>query len=247
VQILRSPETPGVTGKPWGIPAIMAGLALPLVLWASSLAIGITEDDAPEYTTAEIVQGIILTILVLDGVFIAAPAFFALRRYSLGWAGLGLKSFDMQKFWMSVIAAAAAHIWVIIYGLLVLLIFGEGAVPEQDTEDLFGSRAVLPLVGIATVLVAPFAEEVFFRGFVFPGLIRPVGAFGAMLASAALFAMVHVTGPDSAGLVIPFLPIGFMFAWLYYKTGTLWTAISSHFVFNLASFALLASTAFISL
>ena len=119
--------------------------------------------------------------------------------------------------------------------------------PEQDVEELFGSKAVLPVVGVAVVLAAPFAEEVFFRGFVFPGLIRPLGVAGAILASGLLFAMFHVTGPDSAGLIIPFTPIGMLFAWLYYHTGTIWTSIAAHLVFNLVSFVLLALTATIVL
>ncbi len=114
-------------------------------------------------------------------------------------------------------------------------------------EDLVGSRAVLPLAGIAVVLVAPFAEEVFFRGFVFPGLIRPIGTAGAFVVSGLLFAMFHVTNLDTIGLLIPFTPIGMLFAWLYYRTGTIWTSITAHLVFNLVSFILLAATATIGI
>lgn len=247
MQLLRPPAVPGVTAKPWGVLAILAGLAIPLILWGSSLAIAIAQDAATELSSVEIITSLILTIVILDGIFVAVPAFFSLRRYRLGWEGLGFHSFDRDNFRLAVIAAAAAWGAVVVYGLLLTLILGEGAVPEQDVEELFGSKAVLPVVGVAVVLAAPFAEEVFFRGFVFPGLIRPLGVAGAILASGLLFAMFHVTGPDSAGLIIPFTPIGMLFAWLYYHTGTIWTSIAAHLVFNLVSFVLLALTATIAL
>ncbi len=245
--LLTPPAIPGVTAKPWGLPAILAGLALPLVLWGASLGIAIAEDTPTDLSSSEIITSLILTILILDGIFLAVPALFSLRRYRLGWEGLGFRGFDRDNFRMAVVAAAGAWGAVILYGLVLTLIFGEGAAPEQDVEELFSSKAVLPVVGVAVVLAAPLAEEVFFRGFVFPGLIRLLGVGGALAASGLLFAMFHVTGPDSAGLIIPFTLIGMLFAWLYYKTGTIWTSIAAHLVFNLVSFILLAFVASITL
>ena len=242
MQLLKQPDVPGVTGKPWGIPAILIGLALPVVLWGASLGVAIAGGATTDLSSSEIITSLILTIVILDGIFLAVPALVSLRRYRLGWEGLGLRSFDRDNLRLAVLAAASAWGAVIVYGLILTLVFGEGAAPEQDVEELFASKTVLPVVGVAVVLAAPLAEEIFFRGFVFPGLIRPVGVFGAILGSGLLFAMFHVTGPDSAGLIIPFTPIGMMFAWLYYKTGTLWTSIAAHLIFNLVSFIVLALT-----
>ncbi len=247
MRFLTPPAIPGVTAKPWGIPAILAGLALPLALWGASLAITIADGTATDLSSSEVITSLVLTILILDGIFLTLPAMFSLSRYRLGWEGLGFRGFDRDKFRMAALAAAGAWAAVIVYGLILTLIFGEGAAPEQDVEELFSSKAVLPVVGVAVVLAAPLAEEVFFRGFVFPGLIRLLGVGGAIVASGLLFAMFHVTGPDSAGLIIPFTPIGMLFAWLYYKTGTIWTSIAAHFVFNLVSFILLACVASIAL
>jgi membrane protease YdiL (CAAX protease family) len=247
MQLPTSSDVAGVTAKPWGIPAIFAGLAFPLALWAGSLAISIAEGTPDELSSSDIIVSLVFAILILDGIFIVAPAMFSLRRYQLGWEGLGFRGFDRDKFWMAVIAAAGAWGAVIVYGLVLVLVFGEGAAPEQDVEELFGSRAVLPVVFVAVVLAAPLAEEVFFRGFVFPGLIRPLGVGGAMFASGLVFALFHVTNLDTLGLLIPFTPIGMLFAWLYYKTGTIWTSIAAHLVFNSVSFVLLAATATIAL
>ncbi len=104
---------------------------------------------------------------------------------------------------------------------------------------MFERRAVLPLTGVEIVLAAPLAEEIFFRGFIFAGLLRPFGLAGAMVTSGFLFAIFHVTGSETLGLILPFGLIGMLFAWLYYRTGSLWASITTHLLFNLVSFIFL--------
>jgi len=103
-------------------------------------------------------------------------------------------------------------------------------------EDLFESRAVLPFVGVVTVLTTPVVEETFFRGFVFGGL-RRYGFFWAALSSGLLFSAAHV----SLGGLIPLALVGMLFAWSYTRTGSLWTAIYAHLFFNLVSFVALTA------
>ncbi len=241
---LSAPVAPGgISGKPWGIPAVLLALAIPLLLWVSALAISVAEGTADPLSDAEIIASLILTVIILDGLFIATPASICIWRYKLNWGELGFRSFDRKDWYLPVLVAAGAHVGLIIYAAVLMLVGADAAVPEQDIEDLFDSRAVLPVVGFATVIMAPLAEELFFRGFVFSGLIRPFGVGGAMLASGVLFGTFHVTGADSVGLIVPFSAIGASFAWLYYRTGSLWPSIGAHFLFNLVSFVVLASVA----
>ncbi len=241
---LSAPAAPGgVSGKPWGIPAILLALAVPLLLWASSLAIAVAEGTPDDLSDGEIIVSLILTVIILDGLFIAAPAAICIWRYKLNWGELGFRAFDRGDWYLPVLVAAGAHVGLIIYAAVLTLVGADAAVPEQDIEDLFDSRAVLPMVGFATVIMAPLAEELFFRGFIFSGLIRPLGVTGAMVASGVLFGTFHVTGSDSIGLIVPFSVIGALFAWLYYRTGSIWPSIGAHFLFNLVSFVVLASVA----
>ena len=231
----------GIGPKPWGIPAILLALALPLLLWGSSLAIAIAQDTTEELSDAEIVTGLVL-IIVLDLALIALAAGLSLWRYRLGWSALGLRPFNRNFWWWPLAAAGGAHIGIIVYSVTLTLLGAEAAVPEQeDLDQLFESRAVLPLTGVATVLAAPLAEEIFFRGFILAGLIRRLGVGGAMVASGFLFGAFHITGLETVGLVLPFGLIGMLFAWLYYRSGSLWPSIAAHLIFNLVSFIILAS------
>jgi membrane protease YdiL (CAAX protease family) len=228
--------------KPWGIPAILLALLLPLTLWGSSLAVAIAQGTPSDLSNGEIVAGLVFTI-VLDCVFIGLAAGLSLWRYRLGWGALGLRRFDSDLWWFPLAAAAAAHVGIVIYTAVVMLVGLDAAAPQQDLDQFFKSRAVLPLAGVATVIMAPLAEEIFFRGFIFAGLVRPLGLRVAMVLSGFLFGAFHVTGPDTVGLVVPFGVVGMLFAWVYYRTGSLWTSIATHFLFNLVSFAILASMA----
>lgn len=222
----------GIDPKPWGIPAIVAVLAIPVALFASNFLV-----DAPEdLTTGEIVVGLVSTLVFKDALFIGFVAAFALWRYRLGWQALGLRAFDRSLWWLPVVAAAAALVSVIVYGaILVGLGFDQ---PEQtELQSLFDSNAALPLVGFALVIMAPLSEEIFFRGFIFPGLIRPLGLAGAMVVSGIIFGAFHITGSETVALLLPFGAIGALFCWLYYRTGSLWPSIITHFLFNSVGFA----------
>lgn len=228
----------GVTPKPWGIPAILAALIVPGLLWASSLALTLATDTPDDLSDADVILNIAISVLILDGAFIAAPLLFCFARYHMGWNALGLRPFASRRWWLPPAIAVGAYIATIVY---VAVLAGLGYTPEQDTEQLFDSTVVLPATGIATVIVAPLAEEIFFRGFVFTGLLRPLGLFGAMAVSGLLFATFHVQDAQTAGLVPPFAIIGALFAWLYYRTGSLWASILAHLVFNSISFIFLAA------
>ena len=236
---MTSPPGRGIALKPWGLPAVLLALALPVLLWGSSLVIAITTGAEEDLTQGEVITSLVFTIF-LDVGLVGLAVGFSLWRYHLGWGALGLRRFDRSLWWLPLVAAAVAHVGVLAYAL-VLIVLGAEAPRQESLEELFKSRAVLPLAGVATLIAAPVAEEIFFRGFIFTGLLRPFGLVGAMAASGFLFALFHVTGADTVALVLPFGLIGMLFAWVYYRTGSLWPSIATHLLFNLVSFVLLAS------
>ena len=87
----------------------------------------------------------------------------------------------------------------------------------------------------AAVLLVPFAEELLFRGVLYPtikGLGWPRAAFWG---TAILFGAVHMT-------LMTFVPLAFLglcLNWLYEKTENLLAPIFAHSLFNLANLVLL--------
>jgi len=94
-------------------------------------------------------------------------------------------------------------------------------------EVLRQDGAVLGLVPWL-VVVAPLAEEVFFRGYLFRFLHERVGARVAYPLSAACFSLIHFHLP---GLLVYFV-VGLLFAWACRRTGTLAAPIVAHVTYN---------------
>ena len=237
-----SDEGPRPEATPtWGLRDVLMGVAFPFTLWAVALGLAIASGAATDEgaSTGEVIGGVVLT-LILQAVLLGLAAALTLRKYGLSWRDLGFRPFPSNLYWTAGAVAIGAHVLVISYAAIVTAAGAGALAPQQGLESLFESRAVLPLVGVATVLVAPLAEETFFRGFVFGGL-RRYGFFWAALASGLLFASFHVSSRDSAGLVIPFTVIGVAFAGLYHYTGSLWSTITAHLIFNLVSFVALTA------
>ncbi len=226
--------TPGAVGpKPWGLPAIVAALIIPICLLVPALFL-----DQPDHlSTGDIVASLAATLALKDALFIGIAAGFAIWRYHLGWGGLGFRPIDRNLWWVPLVAAAGAIAAVAAYSVVLTALGADKAAPKQeDLDKILNNRAALPLAAFAVVCVAPISEEIFFRGFVFGGLIRPFGPIGAMLASGLLFGAFHVTGVNSLGVLLPFGLIGAFFAWLYYRTGSIWLGIATHFLFNVVGF-----------
>lgn len=91
---------------------------------------------------------------------------------------------------------------------------------------------------LIVVFLAPFVEEVLFRGLVF-GNLKGKSATVAYLVSCMLFALLHVwqfavVQQDVTYflLMVQYLVPGLVLAWVYDRTGTLWTSIGLHAVAN---------------
>jgi membrane protease YdiL (CAAX protease family) len=101
----------------------------------------------------------------------------------------------------------------------------------------------LPWFVVSAVLVAPLAEELFFRGMLYPALRRSIGVWGGILISAAAFAAAHLVTEGTLGggalVFVLILPLGILLAWLYERRGTLAVPIALHMTFNLVTMLLM--------
>lgn len=91
-----------------------------------------------------------------------------------------------------------------------------------------GNGNLMGLIAISAGIVAPFAEEILFRGTFYPMLTRSVGRGPAALATAILFAASHDTLSDAPGLMI----LALCLTLAYEVTGSLLVPMVMHAVFN---------------
>ena len=118
---------------------------------------------------------------------------------------------------------------VVVYVLELL-----GIEPEPQAAERAIAMLDPLLVILAVVILAPIAEEIFFRGVVFNALLRESGRRWAFIGSSALFAVIHV----SLVALVPIFLLGLALAWIYQRTGNLLAPMAMHATVNAISVAL---------
>jgi membrane protease YdiL (CAAX protease family) len=170
-------------------------------------------------------------ISVLVGLLIAILLLYVpLAGIPLSLRALGLKAEDLSKgvFWgvMGWLANVPFLTFLIPIGLVFRWIPSrEHPVVTQVAE----SEAWLP-VFLTGSLLAPIAEEIFFRGCLFQGLwVRTRRIVLSLVISGLVFAGMHPQG----GVALPGLAwVGIMAGFLTYQTGSLMPAIVMHMLHN---------------
>jgi hypothetical protein len=111
-----------------------------------------------------------------------------------------------------------------IYAGLVDALGWEILIPSSVESDIIFDGLAMLLTFQALAFVTPLSEEIFFRGFIFRGLLPKMNPWMAITVSALVFSVFHL----SIGVMIPIFITGFLLAWLYWRTGSLWAAIGAH-------------------
>jgi hypothetical protein len=103
----------------------------------------------------------------------------------------------------------------------------------NEVAQAYKSSSVLVL--IAAAIFSPIFEELFFRGFLFAGFQgSKLGVQGAILLTAALWALSHATQYSILALLVIF-GVGVVFGIARWRTKSLYASLAMHFVWNLFS------------
>jgi membrane protease YdiL (CAAX protease family) len=99
-----------------------------------------------------------------------------------------------------------------------------------DPDLAWGSPDVVATALFEFIVLAPFFEEIVFRGLLYGTLRRRFGPAGSAWFSATLFAAAHGYGLlGFASVVLS----GVLWAWMYERTGSLLPGIVAHSLNNL--------------
>jgi hypothetical protein len=119
-----------------------------------------------------------------------------------------------QPFWPAVRWNWPRRAWIGFAGIgvglaiLVPIISSHLPIPKSlPIDQMFRSAADAYAMMIFGVVVAPFMEELFFRGFLYPVLVRRLGVIVSVILTAATFALIHSSqlGRSWSALLIIFI------------------------------------------
>ena len=201
----------------WAIAVAAMGIAvlnLTIVAAVNVLGLPLTGNGAT----------LMIFAVLQDVIIVGAAWLFSLARYPVGWGMLGLRRFNGAMGCLMSAALFALSYVVRIGYVVTVMAFGIKLKPQDilGRLDLQGWNLLLTLLVVG--ILAPVAEEIFFRGFLYAGLRKRLGVLGALLISTLVFTSLHL----SIDVFIPILVLGFCLAWLYEKTGSLWPGIILH-------------------
>ena len=116
-------------------------------------------------------------------------------------------------------------------GLLQAL--GHEIVPQQAVSLLLSAlekdQSLLKfLILVNVVAIAPWVEELLFRGLLFRWLLGYRSVLASAILSGVFFGVIH----DALTSIVPIACLGVALAWLYHRTGSLLTSIAFHTAFN---------------
>ena len=233
---------------PWSAKVTFRGVLWTLIPWIGFnllLGLGGNTTSPKPMSGSEDVTNAFLTIVftaLIEGFFLIAPYYYANRalvqeslregeaRVRAVLRALGLRGFH---FWRTLP-------WII--GLMVLIIgvnwLYDLAVAALHLNLQTNVQVVLQESGIepwtvyavlfGSAFIAPFCEEIFFRGFVFSGLLHDLSPLWAAIVSSALFAVAHA----DPGSFVPLFVIGLCLAFVRWRTGSTWASMSLHILNN---------------
>ena len=157
---------------------------------------------------------------------------------ALTWTELGLKPLPLGYVVTMGLGGGVAGLIVIgaIGELLSQLGLGTNQL-EQFRFVLQEGPLALVVFLLAAAVMAPFVEELFFRGFLFGVYCRRQPVWLAYLVSSVLFTILHLepnrmTVQQMAGLSMGIFLLALLLAWLYHYTGSLYPGMVAHAVNN---------------
>jgi uncharacterized protein len=161
---------------------------------------------------------------------------FRIRYQQFFWQSLGWRPLSFSR---SAAAILAGPMLVIAIGLLGAAL----RTPKIDIpfQDMFGvSTATTIFLGIVAVILGPVAEELAFRGFLMPLLMRSLGAAGGIVVTGFIFGSIHGYEYQwSWQYMLLISLVGCVFGWARYKTQSTVAGALMHSTFNLTQFAAL--------
>jgi len=110
-------------------------------------------------------------------------------------------------------------------------LLGKPIVPEV-IEEAYRTAGFVPLLWLALVLLAPLSEELFFRGFLFAGVLHsPLGSWGAVGLTSLAWAAIHLQY-DLYGMATVFVA-GLLLGYARLRTGSVVPGLLMHALMNL--------------
>ena len=156
--------------------------------------------------------------------------FFAIYWRRSGLRDLGFRYYSIAKtIWYTFLSLILIFLVSFIYVIILQKVFGIEA-PGSKIDELVRSGNVSgTILIVVTAVIAPLCEEVYFRGFLYPAFRKSFGVVIGIFLSSVVFAAAHL----DLFSFFPIMVIGWILAFMYEKTKSIFPVIFLHSIYNL--------------
>jgi membrane protease YdiL (CAAX protease family) len=215
--------------RPWTAPvALIAGFGI--AIFGYALIAGIASAFGARYDAGGVM---IVATVFQDAALIASAVLFARMATRPAPWQFGLRA---TRFWRALGWAVLGYVGYVVIAATYAAAFSIDS-QENLPDDLGVDDSTLALVAVAILVtvVAPIAEEFFFRGYYFTALRNWKGPWLAAILSGATFGAIHF-GSAPPEYVPPLAVLGVALALIYWRTGSLYPCIALHCLNNCLAF-----------
>ncbi|MCC7367783.1 MAG: CPBP family intramembrane metalloprotease [Chloroflexi bacterium] len=183
--------------------------------------------------------GLVTAALSVDAALLGVTYLRFIRPGVLTLADLGL---DRTATVRHVGLGLLVGVSVLVISAMIQAAMSALGIRQTQLADLSCIRQ-FPLLGFfgvvfAGAILAPIAEEIYFRGYVFGSYLRTQRPVVAYAATGLIFAALHGNLPA----LLPILALSVVFCYAYQRTGSLVPSMVGHALNNTAAFCILYFT-----
>lgn len=185
------------------------------------------------YVSFDINMGLFTALFQLAISFITLGVIYLIvtRKYRIPFKEAFGIDFEQTPYFLKLGTLTA--ITIIIATASVNFAFSQMNGTTEQSPYSFMSEDKIKAIIFLAVFVAPIVEEIFFRGFMQPALVKTIGVLPGIFFTALIFGMSHTQYLDYSVALISVTAIGLILGTVKYMTNSVIPGIFAHLLNNL--------------
>ncbi len=224
---------------PWPFKQTILILALTIGLIATAIGASIFFDTKNILESSTYRIFLIFGIFILQWVIVLGPLIIIThKKHGNTFKTYGIKKIGALKTLGYIFGSYLKYIGVILI-LSLLILYSDLKIPgfqaQENIIPIFGEDTFSIIIGgIIAIGIAPFVEEIFFRGFLLRAVSDKWGTVLGNIITAALFAVFHMQWQS----IIPIFILGVIINSITIRSKSIIPAIGFHIFNNAIAFTL---------
>jgi uncharacterized protein len=205
-----------------GLAAAVVVIVVSQLAFVAGFEIARFAPSAPDRIPRGLVASLVIGALTWIALVLSARLLF--RHRERDWSLVGI---SLPRRTVSSVLLFIPLVFVVAYiGFAISQLLGLTSTTAIDTEHR--SQGYRLLIAFATIVIAPWTEELAFRGYLYSTLAGRFGYWPGAVVSSLAWASLHLT----SGVLIAFTGVGVVLCWLRRRTGSLLPGVGLHGTWN---------------